>query len=248
MVRSRMLKPLLICSDELVIAIKRKESKGKAVRRSQMSTDHRHTVQNLTPITRIIYTQQAATQGVFIVNSYSFSDNTIFTLDLNDSLKVYRDRNLHADAVAIAHKSARLLFPKHLQLMPYLRAWQESFLIMIPWLGFAISVLMLISMSLLKTGKKHSKNNKKLKFTFSLGFYLSSSLLTLYPILLTFLDKSACIVWFAPGIFLLLMAFNLLATKHRNNRVSQYNQSILEAVTASLVSKSTVGEGYDLTS
>lgn len=243
-----MLKPLLICSAELVIAIRLKAVPGKSVSRCQMFTYQSDTVQNITPITRIIHTQQTSTHGVFIVNCYSCSDNTIFMLDVNDCLKVYRDQNLHADAVAIGHKSAQLLFPKHLQLMPYLRAWQESFLIMIPWLGFVISVLMLISMSLLKTGEKRSKNDKKLKFTFSLGFYLSSSLLTLYPILLTFLDKSAWIVWFAPGIFLLLMAFNLLATKHRNNQVDQYNQSILKRVTASLDASSTVDEGHGLTS
>ncbi|MEH6443071.1 MAG: hypothetical protein V7784_04155 [Oceanospirillaceae bacterium] len=159
---------------------------------------------------------------------------TQFIANLHDELYLYVDQNLPCHPVLISHQSDHdnphenhlaLLYPKALQQMPYLRGLQESFLLMIPWLGLAIS---LVSLWILRSTKRNASTKKPLKFTFKFNFYLCSGLITGYPILFILLDINQFLWAGAIFAYILLCCLNGYASYERNQRVQQYNMAILQ--------------------
>lgn len=177
----------------------------------------------------IMYTQYFTDNKIGIVNCYQVSNFVVNAEKIvtDKVITLYKDANLQGEAVALHSENPTLLSPKALELMLYLRAWQEALLTAIPWLGIIISSVMLISV-LNSTFKKPVK--RKLKFTFSTRFYLLSSLLTVYPLIFTLLGRTELIIACSIVIFLLLGLLNLAQTKYRNEQVKSYRQSILSII------------------
>jgi hypothetical protein len=177
----------------------------------------------------IIYTEHFSDKKMGIVNCYQVSNHLIDAerITIDKVITLYKDANFHGEVVALHFENPTLLSPKALELMLYLRAWQEALLTTIPWLGIIISGFMLVGV-LNNTFKKPAK--RILKFTFSTHFYVLTSLLTLYPLIFTLLGRTELIIPCSLGVFLLLGLLNLAQTKYRNKQVESYRQSILSVI------------------
>jgi hypothetical protein len=177
----------------------------------------------------IIYTEHFSDKEIGIVNCYQVSNHLIDAerIVIDRVITLYKDANLQGEVVALHFENPALLSPKALELMLYLRAWQEALLTAIPWLGIIISGFMLAGV-LNNTFKKPAK--RKLKFTFSTHFYLLTSLFTLYPLIFTLLGRTELIIPCSLGVFLLLGLLNVAQTKYRNKLVESYRQSILNVI------------------
>ncbi len=131
-------------------------------------------------------------------------------------------------ALQFPQQPAQLLYPKALQVMPYIRLFKEAFLVAIPWLGLMIS--MCSTYFTVKSAAKRKRTKQALRFTFSPIFHALSTLICCYPLILFYLSLNQFIplAWLVS--YFLLCAFNFYASKQRNAQVDHYNLAILDKI------------------
>ncbi len=147
-----------------------------------------------------------------------------------ENLMVVTDQQLLGTAVAIKNTTTQqvaLLDPKILQSMPYLRAFSESILMTVPWLGMPICFFMLFAV---RSSTMRKSAAKSLSFSFQPLFFLICCIISCYPLVLVALDLSHLIVAVLPLVYCLFVTSNLYATRARNLRVLQYKNAILCAL------------------
>lgn len=158
------------------------------------------------------------------------------TLQVADKVILVKDANLLGQTVAIASRVAvasatssveiALTKPKALQLMTLTRAFKESVFFALPWLGMVVCFVFVLPVFFANKKRQHKQ---PLKFTFSQNYYLLSSLLTLYPLLLMiFVEQgSGFIMPMMIVIYFILTGLNMHQTVKRNANVTKYNVDIL---------------------
>lgn len=129
-------------------------------------------------------------------------------------------------ALQLPDQSPQLLYPKALQQMPYLRLFKEAFLVAIPWLGLLISLFGLLYSAKAKINQQY----RPLRFSFTPLFYLTSSVLCCYPLVLIYFSLNQYLPLAIIVSYGFLCLLNYIASISRNQQVKNYNTAILAKI------------------